>query len=608
MRLSRHRLALFLLFGFIAVVSLSIASSAADKGAFTVQNFKVSDLPADDGSGLVLSWTPLPKERRIIEYRIYRGVEPKQLFFLSSIPVNVKTGVASETMYYYDNAPDEFIDLTSPSKLKQEKQQLSGSPIFGKPPRDINFLAKVAKQFSLLAVMEKNQYYYKTKKTLSGNDKDSTVYAGIKLRQAVVRAGLKTGSKYYYTVIAVDEKSNYHSYANIQEGIPQDNAPEAAFDFHGVLVQDKNRLQFEWDYPLYKDDLAQYRILLLPKLSSIEWEQAKYLPDLGGLKAEVIDSGPVNAPNYQTHRNYMIKDVSALTAKGLTSEQLKSGRYAIGVSDYSGMTTYSALDSLRLVWSSQLPPKPEFKVYDKKNDKGDRLNLVWSNPVVFITKVSFTSEQNTKMRINYQLNNSEQQKVKNVNFSFYKKGDKEPFKQINEYYQDNIITLKVPEGYDIKQGLHVKMTLLCKPALSVELVYEQDLNWDSQMLTIAPEKLFRNGKNISALTNVIYQKIPSMPIFYQTKKMTSYDNNLDITINYETQIIRLVGAVNIVKDGKVSSYGDEKEYTRPLQKDESKLSLLLMDPNIDLMVDPKTKKVIRTSIYASEVKRTLSKS
>ncbi|MDP8227232.1 MAG: hypothetical protein P9L89_06305 [Candidatus Celaenobacter polaris] len=35
-----------------------------------VEDMKVENVPHDDGGGLMLSWKPLPKEKRIIEYRI----------------------------------------------------------------------------------------------------------------------------------------------------------------------------------------------------------------------------------------------------------------------------------------------------------------------------------------------------------------------------------------------------------------------------------------------------------------------------------------------------------------------------------------------------------
>jgi hypothetical protein len=86
-----------------------------------VENLQVKDIPNDGGDGLMLSWKPLPKDKRVQEYRIYRGVHPDTLFFLTSVQVNVKTGVATDEMLYYDSGYSSFVSLDSPGKLKHEK-------------------------------------------------------------------------------------------------------------------------------------------------------------------------------------------------------------------------------------------------------------------------------------------------------------------------------------------------------------------------------------------------------------------------------------------------------------------------------------------------------
>lgn len=594
MRLSRQRIFLLLLLGFVTLISVSIATAAQDKDAFVVKNFMVSDVPADDGTGLVLSWTPLSKERRIIEYRIYRGADPNQLFFLSSIPVNVKTGVASETMYYYDSAMDEFIQVKSPGRLRKEKQQSKDSPIYRRPPRDINFLADQAKHYNLLSVIDKRHLYYRTEKNFSAEEGDSTAYAGLKLHQMTIRAGLKPGGKYYYTIIAVDERSNFHPYAEIQEGTPLENPPDPAPAFYAVYLEDKQQLQFEWENPLYKDDLSQFQVMMVPSVTNEEWETKKNLPEFGGIKAVPITSG------YAGYTNYVTFDVSQLLEQGYSIRQITDSRFSLALYDGSGMSSYSRLSSVKLSDSSQLPPKPIFEVIDKPNDKGDRLTVIWSNPVVLVTKVSFTSAKNDKMKINYMLNAAETQKVQNVYFSFYKKGESEPFKTINEFYPDNIITLKVPTGYDIHDGLRVVMTMRSKPMLEEGYELSQDLDWDDQILSLNPGNLYSNGINLFELQNIVYQKPPASPIFYQTKKMSSYDSNVEITIPYESLLYRMISGINIVSNDSLFTYGGEEVYRRALTKNDAKSSYVLVDASIDLMVDPEAKRTIRTSIYADE--------
>ncbi len=74
MRLYRNRIIILLLFLFIIVGTATIAQKRTDADSYVVEDFKIEDIPADDGTGLMLSWKPLERNKRIIEYRIYRGV------------------------------------------------------------------------------------------------------------------------------------------------------------------------------------------------------------------------------------------------------------------------------------------------------------------------------------------------------------------------------------------------------------------------------------------------------------------------------------------------------------------------------------------------------
>ncbi len=92
-----------------------------------VEGLKVENVPHDDGGGLMLSWKPLSNEKRIIEYRIYRGYTPDSLFYIGKIPVDSKTGVdTTVTMKYVDQGWTFFVDATSRAKLKHEKGQKKG--------------------------------------------------------------------------------------------------------------------------------------------------------------------------------------------------------------------------------------------------------------------------------------------------------------------------------------------------------------------------------------------------------------------------------------------------------------------------------------------------
>ena len=103
MKKSFSKSGLLLLLMALSFLTVNSTIYAADNYSdYIVKNLRVTDDSNDDGSGLVVSWSPLPKEKRIIEYRVYRGTSPDSLFYIQKIEVNVKTGVSGDVMYYYD--------------------------------------------------------------------------------------------------------------------------------------------------------------------------------------------------------------------------------------------------------------------------------------------------------------------------------------------------------------------------------------------------------------------------------------------------------------------------------------------------------------------------
>jgi len=261
---------------FLGVLAMLLAAAAlaAIEGPI-VQNLRVEDVPDDDGGGLVVSWTPLPQQDRIIEYRIYRGITPDSLFFISSISVNANTGVASDKMYFYDKDYSYFVDINSPGRLKHEDQQAPDSPLYKDIPRDLNITGPMLDDFRILGIIPNKEFYYHTYKiTYPGEATDDPaqepedeVWAGLKISQVTLYKKLKSNHPYWYTVVAVNESRHYYPYAKPVMGIPRDNAPESINGgFYPVFVNDngKYRLQFEWEYPLFKSDTAYFSIYLLP--------------------------------------------------------------------------------------------------------------------------------------------------------------------------------------------------------------------------------------------------------------------------------------------------------------------------------------------------------
>ena len=94
MKLSLFKSGSFLILLVFSLLLIPISSHAAvNEQDYIIQGLQTHDIPNDDGSGLMISWKPLPKERRIIEYRVYRGITPDSLFYIGKLDVNVKTGV-----------------------------------------------------------------------------------------------------------------------------------------------------------------------------------------------------------------------------------------------------------------------------------------------------------------------------------------------------------------------------------------------------------------------------------------------------------------------------------------------------------------------------------
>ncbi len=242
-----------------------------------VQNLLVEDVPDDDGSGLILSWAPLPKEERIIEYRVYRGLSPDSLFFIGNIPVNAEVGVAAEKMYFYDKDYSRFLGINSPGRLKQERQQPEGSPLYREIPRDLNITGPMLAHFRILGVIPVDEFYHHSTKIVypaeapadtTMEQEDDEVWAGLKIRQLSMYKKLKSNHPYWYTVVAVNESRRFYPHAEPAMGIPRDNAPELIGDqFYAAFVDgaEKDWLQFEWEYPLVQADVAYFSVYVMSK-------------------------------------------------------------------------------------------------------------------------------------------------------------------------------------------------------------------------------------------------------------------------------------------------------------------------------------------------------
>ncbi|MDD4310433.1 MAG: hypothetical protein PHO32_08640, partial [Candidatus Cloacimonetes bacterium] len=615
MRLDKRRLILLLLAVFTVLGTVIIAQKQGEKEQYIVEDLKADDIPADDGSGLVLSWKPLDRSKRVIEYRIYRGTSPDQLFFMDAIPVNVKSGVTAERMFYYDNSGAEFIDTASPGKLRKEKQQDDKSPLYRKLPRDIRFLAGLGSKFQLLSIVDIGKYYYSSKAvtmdkpTKPGADgvvpEEGKTYAGLKSSQQSVICFLKPGEKYFYTVVAVNERSKLQKYAPIVTGSPVPNPPDPASNLYSVVMEDAKELRFEWDYPLFKDDISQYRIHKLPAINDTLWAQMKANPEAVQNLSTVVAEGPVGSGSLKNYTKVPIPAEAALAS-------FVDARYCLELMDYDGFSSLSSLSAPQVKTTKDLPPQVDFIVEDKPNDKGDRLTVVWDNPICTIVKTTTLNKNFTKLRVNYQLNKTESQFVKNIYFKFFKMEDTTPFVTLKEYYQDSKLVLNVPADYDYKKGFRVEITMEGKPEIPKDYVLSQELNYDETMLALMPGKeLLRNGVDVSKISNVVFRKGIASPNLTLVKRNTSFDNNLDVSVPYLTAVQKPVQGFSYAEGDSLITYlegasGMERN-ARKLKPGDIKTPITLLSADIDLTYDKKNETRIETSIFPAVAKKQAQK-
>ena len=589
MRLSNRLLKLTLLLAFAVALGLSIASKDPASERNVVEDLRVEDLPSDDGSGLIVSWKPLHRSKRIIEYRVYRGVHPDTLFFTQAVPVNPKTGFAGDRMYFYDSGGD-FIDLTSPGKLRLEKQQLPGSPLYRRIPRDMELAARLSECYGIFSAVDRGAFYKGAKKVYSADEADSTAYAGFKFKHQSLFASLLEDKTYYYSVVAVDERSRFQPHAKVVSGSPKSNPPEEPAELYGVWLSDTKELRFEWEYPMVKDNIMMYQIYMVSGIEPEAWESIKGNPEQRAAYLRPIDKPyPAGGGALPAYATVPMPD-------GIP----ENARFTIELANRQG-SVFSSLATPRILTSSHLPEKPSFYVEDKPNDKGDRLCVIWDHPIVFITKTSSLDKNNSRLKINYQLNKTDTQDVKNLYFEFTKVDEKKPFTTVKEFYQDMSFNIRVPQGYDYRKGFRVRITMDGKKVDRKSYELEQDLRWDEGMMALMPSKeLWRNGVEVSRIQNVVYRRGISSDKYIKMKNNTCFDNNLDVNVPYPATVGRPVYGFSFVKGNDLHTYMDGKRFVRKLKPGEPRSAYALVSPEIDFTYDAENDARINLNIFRDE--------
>jgi len=586
-------LILFLMvFGFLLAPIPSHA--AVDTSSYIVENLKADDIPDDDGSGLVLSWKPLPKEKRIIEYRIYRGVSPDSLFYHGKVDVNVKTGVAGDVMYYYDSGYNRFVDIQSPRKLKKEKQQSDNSPLFGRLPRDLEVTGPQLTNYRLLGVILEKDFLYKNTKIEITEDDETEVYAGLKLRHFIyILKKLRADKEYYYTVIAVTESRKYMPHAEPAIGIPIDNSPEKIQQLYSVYVEDQTRLQFEWIRSLFTDDQSNHSLYLVKKIDLNkfnayveEQQKAEMDPEL-----ETTLENPAQLI-YQRYCGYPYTPDNTV-AVDIIDGKIINDKHNIDVEvgniedyvavfslqDRAGYETFSNPSPFDIVNSVDLPKiSNEWTVEDRKSDKGDYNSIYWEKPTVFLTNCTYLNDEKTKILVNYDIyKNVKYDKVKNVYFTIFdKSGNK--ITTINEFYQDSKlkITLKEPSN-----RISFEMRVVVNGDSGEDQLFTQDLIFNPDVKSLQPGVLFLNGEEVNKYTYSVYKN------------------------NYSNEEWRLSKNTLGAQRGIVDNVSYRSIIYKGVSKFDAKKGLFMVSPTFNVRMDDELKNNVGTNLYAEEVAKSI---
>ncbi len=560
--------------GFIVALMLSIGISdnSLHAASMTVTGLKVLDIPYDDGSGLQIQWQPLPKESRIISYRVYRGTTKDTLFFIGEIPVNVKTGVSSTTMNYYDKDFNEFLDLRSPAKLKKEKNVSEKSPFYQKIPKDIKIVGPMLSQYSILGIIAKDDFYYKTTKVELTEKDEKQVYAGLKSNQITLVKKLIPGNKYYYSVIAVDEKRNFWPADKIVSGQPVDNEPSKPVDVYATYVQETGTISFEWNHPLYYDDLNSYKI----------YAMVDGMPAPGVKIYETKTPQPYTAPDYAVIK-LVNNQVIAKTGQILfdfNKIPVDKCKFILSFNDYSNIETKSDPIMATIISKNDLPAIPRLEISDKTNDKGDYNTMSWGKPVAYINSVQIINKN--KIQLSYDFVTNKNYKVNQIYFDVYDNNN-QLIKSVNEFYQDKIFKISLSKSLEEQKELIVKMYFKYNGQLDKEYVLEQKLTYDPIILTLRPGKVSVANRVLEDYSFTLMKAPQSTELFRVIKRVSGIEREADDKVAYESSIFKGVSKFDL------------------------KNNVFLVDTNIDVAWDKAGKSTINTSIYVSEMNKQADK-
>ena len=630
-KLTTTRYVLVILFVLMLCTTSLFAAAKLPSGEdfpLTVQDLRVHDIPNDEGSGVRIEWTPLPFEARIISYRVYRGVTPDSLFFIGDIPVNPRIRLTSTTMSFYDRNYNSFMNIVSPGKVKQERRQPEGSPLYRALPRDLNVMGPMLKYYDLLGVIPNKTFYFNT--TLQ--EQDEKFFAGVKPNQMTVLKKLKPGDTYYYTVVAVNERRVFFPHAELAKGVAIFNPPENPHPLHGVYLEDTNTLQFEWEIPVYwADFMRHFGIYAVENEESYadwkaEYQQWKndyddwaenfeakatkeetraYVDEQARMFKERQDaltaSNPATLiwrytlPRPWTPNTYakidLVQDENGNNAIVKTSEwgidttdftfekSMDEYRFVLAYNNDINLMNFSNAYPVRISNDLVMPEMPAITIRDQKNDKGDYMEFFWGKPFARITSVSYLNKSRTKAQFNYEFSTNDDHKIRNIYFEITDNAGNLITRK-NEFYQSGIFRVRnIPADTD---ELNIKIWFKTKQqGEDTEHFLTQKLKYEPDILSLRPQELVYNGFNVNDYSVQIIRRTSFYNSFRMSSKVGFFNRVATDLVQFESNIF--TGVTDYCLDR----------------------NMFLVNYNIDVVYDFDAKSHMRTPMFASEVEPAL---
>ncbi|MFA5499022.1 MAG: DUF6754 domain-containing protein [Candidatus Cloacimonadia bacterium] len=593
----KHRNCYLILF-LIAII-LPISSLYATKAKNIITDLEINDVPHDNGDGLTLTWTPLPAENRIIEYRVYRGASPDTLFHIGTIEIDPMVGVASPKLFYTDSGFGEFVDFFSPAKLRREVQQKENSPLFRKMPRDQKVFGKYLNDFTVLAMIPKKNYYFQSKaidaSEISEDDETSRdIMGGLPFRKFDgFLASIIPNKPYYYTVLAVDEKRHYYDYAPIVEGIPLPNSPEKPYSFSVATIQDENRLQFEWTDPSISNQVLQRNVHIITEDKMAVMERYIEAIDKKNIEeaetnlkdpSTIIYTTNATFPNlhYIEYSEGKFEDCHNSINYNFDWKTPEKYRFILSYDDYLGNRTFSEIVAPAVTNSTEIPSMPSYQFSDKPDDKGDYNQLLYGRPLVFMTQATFLNGKRTKIMLNYDFVDNPKDKIKGITFKFYDQQGR-LIKEIDEFLPEKMVKLKIDDSSIMREGLSVEMT----PKLISESGFKsytltQTVHYNDEFGLFENSELMLEDEVVSDYSYYVYRRSRLDSDFDLARLLSPFTRSYDDNIPYEETIYRVVNQID------------------------PKTGYILFDSSITIEYDRDKDQYATTSIFGSEIKKDIA--